>query len=272
MGAAPHGPGHGQDPRRRRLEGVRRLVRPAGAPASPRPAPRTTARRPSASKWATPRSSPGAPTWPGTEPAHHPPNSSPRTTVTPAGSRARTASASSRTRPPTMPSAPGPIRRLTVVAVWFTARTRLRPPRRCGDIGATFRPVPDADETADFTAKNGGVLMVRPASGPSRSGLGFRVRRRSGHPARPARHCRHQVSMTEEAFDGHCTWPTRTRSTAPAPSVPPTLWISQRLPGSLSNPRRRSRRCGRPLRAESSPLTEPAASDGVELNHERAHP
>jgi len=49
---------------------------------------------------------------------------------------------------------------LAVVAVWYTAdpegavRTLLH-------VGARPRPVPDNDETADFTAKNGGVLLVR---------------------------------------------------------------------------------------------------------------
>ncbi|WP_043436700.1 hypothetical protein, partial [Arthrobacter sp. I3] len=61
---------------------------------------------------------------------------------------------------------------LAVVEVWFTpdaaaAAQTLR------NMGARLRPAPDDDETADFTAKNGGVLMVRPASGAARTGLGF---------------------------------------------------------------------------------------------------
>ncbi len=61
---------------------------------------------------------------------------------------------------------------LAVVEVWFSpdaaaAAQTLR------NMGARLRPVPDDDETADFTAKNGGVLMVRPGSGasPGRPGL-----------------------------------------------------------------------------------------------------
>ena len=61
---------------------------------------------------------------------------------------------------------------LAVVEVWFTpdaaaAAQTLR------NMGARLRPSPDDDETADFTAKNGGVLMVRPCQrhGPLRPGL-----------------------------------------------------------------------------------------------------
>ena len=95
-----------------------------------------------------------------------------RCTATPAGSRARTGSASWRTRPPTAHSAPTP------TLPWPSSksgsrRTPPRPPQTLRNMGARLRPVPDDDETADFTAKNGGVLMVRPASGPARSGLGF---------------------------------------------------------------------------------------------------
>jgi hypothetical protein len=88
---------------------------------------------------------------------------------------------------------------LAVVEVWFTpdaaaAAQTLR------NMGARFRPAPDADETADFTAKNGGVLMVRPAGGAPRSGLGFEY---TGDLS--ALHDRlaaagHRVSTTEEAF------------------------------------------------------------------------
>ena len=54
---------------------------------------------------------------------------------------------------------------LAVVEVWFTpdaaaAAQTLR------NMGARLRPAPDDDETADFTAKNGGVLMVRPPAAP----------------------------------------------------------------------------------------------------------
>jgi hypothetical protein len=61
---------------------------------------------------------------------------------------------------------------LTVVGVWFTEDTVLAA-AALRSIGARPRPVPDNDETADFAAKNGGVLMARPAIGPARAGLGF---------------------------------------------------------------------------------------------------
>jgi hypothetical protein len=111
---------------------------------------------------------------------------------------------------------------LAVVGVWFTpdaaaAAQTLR------NMGARHRPVPDDDETADFTAKNGGVLLVRPGSGNARAGLGFEytgdlsaVRDRLAAGG-------HQVSMTEEAFGQtlHLTNPDAAGT---------TLWISRRLP------------------------------------------
>ena len=90
-------------------------------------------------------------------------------------------------------------------------------------MGARHRPVPDDDETADFTAKNGGVLLVRPGSGNARAGLGFEytgdlsaVRDRLAAGG-------HQVSMTEEAFGQtlHLTNPDAAGT---------SLWISRRLP------------------------------------------
>ncbi|GAC1384022.1 MAG: hypothetical protein NVSMB43_24540 [Pseudarthrobacter sp.] len=129
---------------------------------------------------------------------------------------------------------------LTVVGVWFTADPGAAT-MTLQDIGARFRPVPDADETADFTAKNGGVLMVRPASGGPRSGLGFeydgdlatlRARLTAASLA---------VSETEEAFGRtlHVANPdapspdaggaaTTAQSHNPARHVPATLWIAQR--------------------------------------------
>lgn len=115
---------------------------------------------------------------------------------------------------------------LAVAAVWYSAdpdgaaRTLLH-------VGARPRPVPDNDETADFTAKNGGVLLVRPASGPPRSGLGFEYGgglepllerlTAAGFPA----------SLTEEAFGStlHVANPD-----AGSPNAPATVWISQRRP------------------------------------------
>ncbi|MGO4238116.1 VOC family protein [Pseudarthrobacter sp. YAF2] len=115
---------------------------------------------------------------------------------------------------------------LAVAAVWYTAdpeaavRTMLH-------IGARPRPVPDADETADFTAKNGGVLLVRAASGPSRSGLGFEY----GGPLEPLRErlaaAGIAAGLTEEAFGStlHVANPD-----AAGPNAPATVWISERRP------------------------------------------
>lgn len=119
---------------------------------------------------------------------------------------------------------------LAVVEVWFTpdaaaAAQTLR------NMGARLRPVPDDDETADFTAKNGGVLMVRPGSGDARSGLGFEytgdlsaLRDRLAAAGR-------EVSMTEEAFGRtlHVANPDAAGA-AEGFHVPPTLWVSARRP------------------------------------------
>ncbi len=121
---------------------------------------------------------------------------------------------------------------LAVVGVWFTpdpaaAAQTLR------NMGARPRPVPDDDETADFSAKNGGVLLVRPASGNPRAGLGFEyngdltaVRDRLAAGG-------HEVSVTEEAFGRtlHVANPDAAIPTGTAANahIPPTLWISQRL-------------------------------------------
>ncbi len=128
---------------------------------------------------------------------------------------------------------------MTVVGVWFTAdpgaaATTLQ------DIGARFRPVPDADETADFTAKNGGVLMVRPASGTPRAGLGFEYDGDLGTVRSRLAAAGLDVSETEEAFGrtlhvanpdavGGPAAPATAPETSEAQHVPPTLWISQRL-------------------------------------------
>jgi hypothetical protein len=127
---------------------------------------------------------------------------------------------------------------VTVVGVWFTADPGAAA-MTLQDIGARFRPVPDADETADFTAKNGGVLMVRPASGPPRSGLGFEYDGDLGTLRDRLAAAGLDVSETEEAFgrtlhvanpDGVGAGATHTAQDANAGAhVPPTLWISQRL-------------------------------------------
>lgn len=115
---------------------------------------------------------------------------------------------------------------LAVAAVWYTADPEAAA-RTMLHIGARPRPVPDNDETADFTAKNGGVLLVRPASGPPRSGLGFEY----GGALEPLRErltsAGIAASLTEEAFGStlHVANPD-----AGSPSAPATLWVSQHRP------------------------------------------
>jgi hypothetical protein len=115
---------------------------------------------------------------------------------------------------------------LAVVAVWYTGEPEAAV-RTLLHAGARPRPVPDNDETADFTAKNGGVLLVRPASGPPRSGLGFEY----DGGLEPLRDrltgAGFAASLTEEAFGStlHVANPD-----AGSPNAPATLWISQRRP------------------------------------------
>jgi hypothetical protein len=123
---------------------------------------------------------------------------------------------------------------LAVVGVWFSADPGAAA-MTLQDIGARFRPVPDADETADFTAKNGGVLMVRPASGGPRSGLGFEYDGDPGTLRARLTAAGFEVSETEEAFgrtlhvaNPDAATPDAAEGTHPAAHVPPTLWISQR--------------------------------------------
>lgn len=117
---------------------------------------------------------------------------------------------------------------LAVVGVWLTedpdaASQTLR------HIGARPRPVPDADETADFTAKNGGVLLVRPASGSPRSGLGFEY----DGGLEPLRErlaaAGFEPSITEEAFGRTLHVPNPDAGPA-APRVPASVWISEQRP------------------------------------------
>lgn len=115
---------------------------------------------------------------------------------------------------------------LAVVGVWYTADPEAAA-RTLLHIGARPRPVPDNDETADFTAKNGGVLLVRPASGPSRAGLGFEY----GGGLEPLQErlaaAGFAASLTEEAFGStlHVANPD-----AGSPNAPATVWVSQRRP------------------------------------------
>ena len=120
---------------------------------------------------------------------------------------------------------------LAVVEVWFTpdaaaAAQTLR------NIGARFRPVADNEEGADFTAKNGGVLMVRTGSGPARAGLGFEYDGDLGALRDRLTSAGHQVSMTEAAYGHslHVANPDAAAGAAPGSHVPPTLGISQPAP------------------------------------------
>ncbi|MDQ0729553.1 VOC family protein [Arthrobacter sp. B1I2] len=115
---------------------------------------------------------------------------------------------------------------LAVAGVWYTAEPEAAI-RTLLHAGARPRPVPDNDETADFTAKNGGVLLVRPASGPSRSGLGFEYDGGLDQLRERLTGAGFATSLTEEAFGStlHVANPD-----AGGPNAPATLWISQRRP------------------------------------------
>ena len=119
---------------------------------------------------------------------------------------------------------------LAVVEVWFTpdaasAAQTLR------NMGARLRPSPDDDETADFTAKNGGVLMVRPASGAARTGLGFEYTGDLAGLRDRLAAAGHRVSLTEEAFGR--TLHVANPDAADLPENPhgAMLWVSQRPEG-----------------------------------------
>ena len=119
---------------------------------------------------------------------------------------------------------------LAVVEVWFTpdaasAAQTLR------NMGARLRPAPDDDETADFTAKNGGVLMVRPVSGAARTGLGFEYTGDLAGLRDRLAAAGHRVSLTEEAFGR--TLHVANPDAADLPENPngAMLWISQKPEG-----------------------------------------
>lgn len=116
---------------------------------------------------------------------------------------------------------------LAVVGVWFTEDPAAAS-RTLQQVGARPRPVPDQDETADFAAKNGGILMVRPASGTPRSGLGFEY----DGGLEPLRDrlasAGFQASVTEEAFGRTLHVASPDAVAGAAAHVPGTLWISQR--------------------------------------------
>jgi hypothetical protein len=88
---------------------------------------------------------------------------------------------------------------LAVVEVWFTEDTAAAADT-LRSIGARFRPEPEEYETADFSAKNGGVLMVRPGAGPARAGLGFEYGGDLDALRDRLAAAGHEVGMTEEAY------------------------------------------------------------------------
>ncbi len=119
---------------------------------------------------------------------------------------------------------------LAVVGVWFTpdaaaAAQTLR------NMGARLRPSPDDDETADFTAKNGGILMVRPAS-TARAGFGFEYTGDLSAMRDRLAAAGHRVSTTEEAYGRslHVASPDATGLPTDA-TAGATVWIAARGPG-----------------------------------------
>ncbi|MCD5342391.1 VOC family protein [Arthrobacter sp. AK04] len=118
---------------------------------------------------------------------------------------------------------------LAVVGVWFT-EDPASVSRTLHQVGARPRPVPDQDDTADFTAKNGGVLMVRPASGMPRSGLGFEYDGALEPLRERLASAGIQASITEEAFARTLHVANPDAGAGAAAHVPATLWISQRHP------------------------------------------
>ncbi|MCU1532342.1 MAG: hypothetical protein JWO49_1913 [Arthrobacter sp.] len=117
---------------------------------------------------------------------------------------------------------------LAVVEVWFT-EDGAAAAETLQSMGARFRPVPDDDETADFTAKNGGVLMVRPALGPPRSGLGFEYDGDLDALRDRLTAAGHEVSMTEEAY-GRSLHVANPDAAGRAAKTTPTIWVAARHP------------------------------------------
>lgn len=111
---------------------------------------------------------------------------------------------------------------LAVVEVWFTEDTAAAADT-LRSIGARFRPVPD-DEMADFTAKNGGVMMVRPGSGLARAGLGFEYDGDLDALRSRLITAGYDVAVTEEAFGRSLHLPS---PDADGPAAHhPALWIA----------------------------------------------
>ena len=117
---------------------------------------------------------------------------------------------------------------LSVVAVWFTEDTAGAASTLLS-IGARPRPVPDNDETADFNAKNGGVLMVRPGAAPGRAGLGFEYSGDLDALRERIESAGWDIAATEEAFGRTLQVPSPDAEGSAAHH--PALWIAGKRPG-----------------------------------------
>lgn len=131
----------------------------------------------------------------------------------------------------TGPGSAGADPALAVVEVWFTEDTAAAA-GTLRSIGARLRPAPDNDETADFTAKNGGVLMVRPGLGPARAGLGFEYGGDLDSLLARLTAAGYQATLAEEAFGRSLHLPN---PDADGPGAHhPALWVaSARLGGGV---------------------------------------
>jgi hypothetical protein len=118
---------------------------------------------------------------------------------------------------------------LAVVGVWFTEDPGAAT-RTLRHIGARPRPVPDADENADFTAKNGGVLLVRPAAGPPRAGLGFEYDGGLEPLRERLASAGFHTTLTEEAFGSTLHVANPDADGSGAAHAPATVWISEHRP------------------------------------------
>lgn len=121
---------------------------------------------------------------------------------------------------------------LAVVEVWFTPEPAAAA-QTLRNMGARPRPAPDGDTDVipAFRAKNGGVLMVRPAAGAARAGLGFEYTGDLSALRDRLTAAGHRVSMTGEAYGRslHVANP----DAAGLPETPDgqTLWIAAKPAG-----------------------------------------
>jgi hypothetical protein len=119
---------------------------------------------------------------------------------------------------------------LAVAEVWFSPDAPAAA-RTLQNMGARLRPAPDDDDTADFTAKNGGVLMVRPASGGPRSGLGFEYTGDLSALRDRLAAAGHRVRLTEEAFGKTLHVANPDAADLPENPLGATLWIGAKPAG-----------------------------------------